>query len=162
LLGAEGPALESAVAYARPLLAGSPLVYFTQLFSAAMRGVGHAHWPLLIGATSVGVNVVLDHLLMFGHWGLPGLGIEGAAYGTLASKLLSAIWLGYLLTSGKVDGLRLRLRGWHVTADTLRCLARVGTPATLDYTLLNVAYLATVILVGRAGPTGRRTSNERV
>ncbi len=146
--GARGPALGAALDYSQPLLLGSALSYFTQLFAAAMRGVSHASWPLTVGLVSVAANVALDYGLIFGEWGLPRLGVEGAAHGTLLSKLLSAVWLGGLLMRGNIDGLRLVPRFVRIDWNALATLLRVGGPAALDYTLLNVAYLSVVVLLG--------------
>lgn len=53
-------------------------------------GVVHkAHIVLLTTLAAAGLNAVINYALIFGNWGAPALGIEGAAYATLGSSLLS-------------------------------------------------------------------------
>lgn len=82
---------------ARYLLITAPallLVQYIVIYEAALRSIGNAMMPLLIGAGAVASNVFFNYVLIFGHFGFPALGVEGAAWGTLISRALQllAIW----------------------------------------------------------------------
>lgn len=75
------------------LMAGSIAVYVQTAASAYFTGVGKTRlifWVNLVGNV---FNIALDPILIFGWWGLPALGIAGAAYATIASMMLQAIVL---------------------------------------------------------------------
>lgn len=74
----------------------TPVLLLTQIvviYEGALRATGNTTVPLLVGAFTVVVNVVLNYLLIFGHWGLPALGVEGAAWGTLWARVLQLVVL---------------------------------------------------------------------
>ncbi len=55
--------------------------------------VEKAHIVLVTTLVAAALNGVLNYALIFGNWGAPAMGIEGAAYATLGSALLSMILL---------------------------------------------------------------------
>lgn len=56
--------------------------------AGAMRAVGETKIPLYIGIFAVFTNAILNYLLIFGHLGLPQLGIQGAAIATVIARLV--------------------------------------------------------------------------
>ncbi len=57
-------------------------------------GVVHKpHIVLLTTLAAAALNAVMNYAFIFGNWGAPALGIEGAAYATLGSSLLSMLLL---------------------------------------------------------------------
>ncbi|MFA0568378.1 MATE family efflux transporter [Vibrio gallaecicus] len=59
----------------------------------ALRSVGNAKLPTQISIMAIGVNVVLNALLIFGMFGFPELGVVGAAIGTTISRFIQTIVL---------------------------------------------------------------------
>jgi MATE family multidrug resistance protein len=53
-----------------------------------LTALGKAWVPLLVGAGGVGLNAVLNYGLIFGHFGLPRLEIQGAAIATLVTYIV--------------------------------------------------------------------------
>lgn len=76
--------------------------------STTFREVGTTKPLLYISLAAILTNVFLNFLLIFGNLGFPRLGIEGAAYATLISRLIEFILLFVLLyAKGKVFNTRL-------------------------------------------------------
>lgn len=63
-----------------------------------MRAVGETRIPLVISAGAVLTNTVLNYCLIFGNFGFPRLGVEGAAIATLIARVLEAAVLLIVLT----------------------------------------------------------------
>lgn len=74
-----------------------PLVIF-QAFKQFSDGLSMTRYPMYATLVANIVNIVLNYILIFGKFGFPELGIVGAAYGTLASRVIMVIYLWWLLT----------------------------------------------------------------
>lgn len=60
-------------------------------FTIAARSVGDAKLPMKASAISLGVNTVLNALLIFGLLGFPAMGVAGAALATVIARLVEMI-----------------------------------------------------------------------
>jgi MATE family multidrug resistance protein len=73
-----------------------PLVIF-QAIKQFSDGMSMTKYPMYASILANIVNVALNYVLIFGKFGFPELGIVGAAYGTLASRIIMVLYLGILL-----------------------------------------------------------------
>ncbi len=68
------------------------LAFIPQAYSLstqnAMRTLGETKIPLLIGTITVVSNAFLNFILIFGHLGLPALGVKGAAIGNFLARII--------------------------------------------------------------------------
>ncbi len=97
LLGADGETATMAGKYMR-------IWYFALFFvsvpfvgNSAIRSTGDAQTPTYIMLFAVLVNAILDPILIFGYWGFPALGLEGAAIATAVSRGLTMVLSFYVL-----------------------------------------------------------------
>lgn len=81
--------------YLSVYLAGVPIVFSYFVLEAAFRASGDTRTPLLILLLSVGLNFVLDPLLIFGPGPVPEMGVEGVAAATLVTRAIGCA-VGYL------------------------------------------------------------------
>jgi len=70
---------------------GFPLIFLDALFYNQLSAAGDTKSSLYIKLASAGVNALLDYLMIFGHWGVPAMGIAGAAYATVAAYALNIL-----------------------------------------------------------------------
>ncbi len=69
-----------------------PLVTF-QAIKQFSDGMSMTKYPMYATLLANIVNIVLNYILIFGKFGFPEMGIVGAAYGTLASRVIMVIYL---------------------------------------------------------------------
>ena len=87
VLTGQGPALAAlATAYARMLLAGSILVILRTALGSFFVGTGKTRIVLIAKVSSVFISVPLNYLFIFGKLGMPEMGIQGAALGTICGR----------------------------------------------------------------------------
>ncbi len=97
MMGLDNESCEIAVSYLKIILFGMPFIFLDQLFGNIFNSYGDNKVSNLIMIFCIVINAVLDPLLMFGWLGFPKLGVEGAAYATLAGHLVSFISRAILL-----------------------------------------------------------------
>ena len=81
--------------------------------SSAMRSTEFASVPLIVTFLSLIVNAVLNYILIYGHFGLPALGVTGAAIATTVARIFETLILFIFMLKGK-SKIRLRLRHFKV------------------------------------------------
>lgn len=108
-VGLEGPAHQDAVHYLVVSNLGCIAMFSLMQTTTSMRAVGEVTMPLVLLLGANFLNLGLDYVLMFG-WpalAIPPLGVVGAAYATVLSRLVAAV-AGYLWLWRKGHVLRLR------------------------------------------------------
>ncbi|MDA3732947.1 MATE family efflux transporter [Niameybacter massiliensis] len=77
--------------YLRIMLIGLIPFAISQAYCGTLRETGETIVPMKAGIAAVLVNLVLNYLLIFGHFGFPKLGIAGAAIGTIIARFIECL-----------------------------------------------------------------------
>ena len=72
--------------YLLVMLWGLPAFALATSYSSTLRESGQTMVPMVAGICAVLVNLMLNYVLIFGHFGFPALGIQGAALATVVSR----------------------------------------------------------------------------
>ncbi len=82
--------------YMRIMLAGLPAFMLVQVYAGTLRECGETLLPMRAGIVAVLVNLAGNWLLIYGHFGFPKLGVDGAAIATVFSRyvelLIVVLW----------------------------------------------------------------------
>ena len=82
---------------------------FSIAISTTFREIGVTKVLLYITIAAILTNTGLNYLLIFGKFGFPALGVEGAAYGTLASRFVEfGLMMILLVKKGKIFNTRVK------------------------------------------------------
>ena len=68
-----------------------PLTAITNVYVALLRGVNQVKAPVLITLICICIKVGLNYILIFGHLGVPALGVQGEAIATLIARTVECI-----------------------------------------------------------------------
>ncbi len=123
----------------------------TTSYSAILRSVGNVRLPLYVSFAALSLNTALSYALIFGELGLPGLGIQGAAWATLIARVLEAlalVWLSYRLKTAAAARLNELFR-WDVTY-IVRVLRPV-LPVAVNELLWSLGISAYSVVYARIG-----------
>lgn len=100
--------------YLRIIGFAAPFTVLVMIMNFFLRSTERVKAPLVCSIAGILVNVTLNWLLIFGRFGLPKMGVAGAAVGTLCSQLINFILLFiYIMRDQETVKLRLReMFGW--------------------------------------------------
>jgi MATE family multidrug resistance protein len=114
--------------------------------------LNHPWRPFWILLGAVGLNVFLNWLWIWGNWGFPAFGLEGAGYATLTARTVSALVMYQWLTRSHL------LRGWTPPRWFVRCkraaflhLLAIGFPTSLQLLTEVGAFAASSLIIGTLG-----------
>ncbi|MEF2966388.1 MATE family efflux transporter [Paenibacillus sp. M1] len=65
----------------------------TMLYSAILRSTRHVKLPMFVSLITVGLNIALNYLLIFGKLGFPEWGLKGAAVATLTARIVECLFI---------------------------------------------------------------------
>jgi len=66
------------------------------LFRSFYTGIAFTKYLSISSAIMAGVNVVLDYAMIFGHWGFPQMGIQGAAIASAISEVCALLFFIFI------------------------------------------------------------------
>lgn len=124
------------------VLAGAQATFFT--------GRGQTWVVMVVDSTGALVNIVLDYAWIFGHWGLPAAGIEGAAWATVVGQW-SKVLLYFVLMETPGNRRTYFSQGRHLDWNLLGRLLRYGGPNGLQYLFDVAAFSLFLLVMGKLG-----------
>jgi len=150
------------------------------IIQGVLRSTGHVKLPLKITLISLSLNALFNYLLIFGKFGFPEMGIEGAALATTGARFLEIFLLLYLskrrnypviasrkklfnFPKGFIRNFTYRVYpvilnevGWSlgITMFTI-VYARMGTPVLAAFNIMDtVSRLVFVLFIGTGNASG--------
>ncbi len=151
LFGTEPDVAKYATTYLHVTTATSIFLLLTFVSSAILRGAGDSRTPLYAAIIANVVNIVVSYALIFGHFGMPELGVAGSAWGAASARAVSALILVGLLISGK-RMISIRGRdGWRPSFSIGRSIFRLGIPAAVQEMLSSAGFMTMLAVVAMLG-----------
>ncbi len=79
---------EMAISFIQIRIWGLPFLYIYQLRNALLVGTNQSRYMVMGTIAEAAANVLFDYTLIFGNWGLPELGFNGAAYASIIAEFV--------------------------------------------------------------------------
>jgi multidrug resistance protein, MATE family len=129
-----------------------PLLLYAA-FRRYLQGMGIVR-PVMIALVLANVmNACANWVLIFGHFGAPALGVRGAAWATVASRLVMAgVLLGVIVYRERGRAPGLFLTPLRIQRGRIGRLVGLGFPAAMQVTLEVGVFAAATALAGRLAP----------
>ncbi len=127
-------ALEFGQGYLRIMIIGIIPFAIGQAYISTVRETGETFVPMLASIAAVFINLVLDYMLIFGKFGAPELGVEGAAAATVVARfvelMIVVIWTH--VNSSRNQFITGAYKSFEIPADILFAIIKKGTPLMLN------------------------------
>jgi len=144
LLGAAPDVVALSLPYSTLIFLVIPFTVLLQVLSSILQGTGDTKTPMYAMIVVNLLHVCIAYPLIYGRWGMPSLGVQGAA---IAVGLAEAVGVCYLA----VRCVPLLHRSAHIRFDFLRTIWQVGAPVSGERIVQQagiLAYTKIVLLYG--------------
>ena len=142
LMGLRPELMSDGLVYLRLTGALSFVQALSLTFSASLRSADKVVYPMMVTGVVNVLNIVGNYALIFGRWGCPQLGVEGAAIATAASRAVAMVLLAAI--HFKVHIPRFPLHYFRpIPWQELRNLLHIGVPAMSE----NISYCLSQVVI---------------
>jgi len=105
-------------------------IYTQFIFEKLLQSTGNTFYTMITQATGAIINLILDPILIFGLFGLPELGVAGAAIATVAGQIVAGI-LAIVINEKKNHEVNVSLKGFKPCGNTIKRIYIVGVPSII-------------------------------
>ena len=137
------------VIYTQIRLYGGISLFISFGVSSFLRGIGDTQTPMWIELVANIVNIVLDLLLIFGHFGFPRLEVAGAAIATLIAGIVAAIGYLAVFLSRKSNQTFKTRSCFQLDFSELRRILRIGAPMGVQFFLDLLSFTVFTAFIGQ-------------
>jgi putative MATE family efflux protein len=130
-LGGQGRVLEEATAFSNVLFTGAIGVWLTNTLASILRGTGNMKVPSATLLATAALQIAIGGTLGLGLFGVPQFGMRGVASGQLTAYALAAVFLAFLLFSGRTR-LHLDLKTFRLQRGMFFDILKVGAISCLS------------------------------
>lgn len=122
--------LQYGLDYMKVLFIGFLPFAIANCYSSTLRECGQTMVPMVAGICAVLTNLVLNYILIFGHFGAPAMGVRGAAVATNVSRFVElGIVAGWTHLHSKIHPfIRGAFRSLRIPKDLLGNICKKGLP----------------------------------
>lgn len=148
-----------AIRFLRIRIWGLPFLYIYQMRNALLVGTNQSKYLIYGTAAEATVNIGLDYGLIFGHFGLPAMGFDGAAVSSIFAEAAGMLVV-FVVIHAKGISKELQLyKHWAFDWVNARLILVQSSPLIVQYTLSIGAWVFFYILVEHHGRQALAISN---
>lgn len=126
--GATGRTLEYGTTYLRIICTCSIGFYIQTIYERLLQSTGRTIYSMITQATGAIVNIILDPIFIFGYFGVPKMGVAGAAIATVIGQCVAGV-LAIIFNQKKNTDLQLSFKGFRPEKGMIGRIYAVGVPS---------------------------------
>ena len=150
---------QEAISFIKIRIWGIPFLYLFQLGNGFLIGTNNSRYLKYAFMTEALLNILLDYVLIFGKWGFPTLGFDGAAYASVAAEIVAVIILATVIFYKKFDAQFFLLTRIRYNVELTKLILKQSVPLILQWGISILAWLYFYILIENTGERPLAISN---
>jgi len=147
----DAQALAGGTVYFQIQMLGLVALALTSTITATLRGVGNSRTAMIYNMIANVVNIILNYILIYGHFGAPRMEVAGASLATIIGQFVAMIIALFAIIRGRFY-LRLRIRdGFKPDFAEIQKIVKIGVPAMIEQLTMRagiIIYAKTVAALG--------------
>lgn len=115
------------------IVMGLSMGLFTQIFlERTLQSTGRTFFTMLTQLTGAILNIILDPIFIFGYFGLPAMGVKGAAVATVTGQIIGAIFGSFLQHKFNPE---ITIKKPSLSPKIIKAIYVVGVPSMITITI---------------------------
>jgi putative MATE family efflux protein len=138
---------------------GLPFLYVYQMRNALLVGTNQSKYLIIGTATEAVLNVFFDYAFIYGHFGMPNLGFNGAAYASIIAELGGLVVIFVVI---RLNGITQQLhlfKNWAFDLANTKLILTQSYPLILQMTISIASWEFFYILIEHHGERALAVSN---
>ncbi len=105
-------------------------IFGEMMFERLLQSTGRTIYNMYSQGAGAIINIILDPILIFGLFGAPKMGIQGAALATVIGQIIAMI-MSFIFNKNKNTDITLSFQGFRPHGSTIRTIYQVGVPSMI-------------------------------
>jgi len=144
---ADPSAYPQEMAFLKIRILGLPFLYLFQIGNAFLVASLNSKYMILAFIAETVVNILLDYLLIFGNFGFPALGFNGAAIASVIAEMSGFIVILLVLYRSGLKKEYGLLKDLKYDKNTSKEIIKIATPLILQYVISVTTWLTFFFLI---------------
>lgn len=133
--------VEYGVQYTTIVMVGSLGSFMQIVFERLLQSTGRTMFTMVSQAVGAIINIILDPIMIFGYFGMPAMGVAGAALATIIGQWVAAA-LGLYMNIFHNPEISISMKGFRPHGPTLRRILSIGIPSVVMQSIGSVMTFA--------------------
>ena len=105
-------------------------IYAQFIYERILQATGRTTHTMITQMVGAITNIILDPILIFGWFGLPALGVKGAAVATVTGQVIAGI-TAYLMNVYANKDVDVNMKGFRPSVEMIRQIYQIGIPSII-------------------------------
>lgn len=105
-------------------------IYCQFIFERLLQSTGKTVFAMITQLIGAGTNLILDPIFIFGYFGVPKLGVAGAAIATVIGQVFAGI-AAIIINVNANDEIKLNFKGFRPSGSIIVKIYKVGVPSII-------------------------------